>query len=60
MTLQQIHEELPQYSVLFLREWIAQDHPNLPFGQCVTFPGSGRRTFKVNEERYRKWKKGEA
>lgn len=57
MTIKDVSKETG-FTVLFLREWIAQD-PQHPFGQCVTFPGSGRQTFKVNEERYRKWKKGE-
>lgn len=42
---------------LFLREWIASG--TCPFGVCVTFNGSSKRTFKINAERLEKWKRGE-
>lgn len=43
------------YSKIFIREWIAQD-PAHPFGICVRYPGSSRRTFKIREDAYRKWR----
>ena len=42
---------------LFLREWIASG--TCPFGVCVTFSGSSKRTFNINAERLEKWKRGE-
>lgn len=42
---------------LFLREWIASG--TCPFGVCVTFNGSSKRTFNINAERLEKWKQGE-
>lgn len=50
------------YSALYIREWIAEcqksgrDHP---FGSMVRFPGSSRRTFKINEKAFYKWLDGE-
>ena len=57
MTLKEVAHETG-FSILFLREWIAQtsDHP---FGICVRMPGSKVRTFKVNENAYKKWRAGE-
>ena len=46
-----------KWSELFLREAIAQGR--VDFGICVTFPGSTRRTFKINEERLKKWEEGQ-
>ena len=43
------------YSLIFIREWIAQD-PRHPFGICVRYPGSSKRTFKINENAYKKWR----
>ena len=43
------------YSKIFIREWIAQD-PAHPFGICVRYPGSSKRTFKIRENAYKKWR----
>lgn len=50
------------YSLLYLREWIAQcqrEGREHPFGNMVQFPGSSRRTFKINEAAFHKWLNGE-
>ena len=57
MTVKDVSKETG-FTVLFIREWIAQD-PQHPFGICVRFPKSARRTFKINEAAFRKWKEGE-
>jgi len=57
MTLKEVAHETG-FSILFLREWIAQT-PDHPFGICVRMPGSKVRTFKINEGAYRRWKAGE-
>lgn len=57
MTIKDVSKETG-FTMLFIREWIAQD-PHHPFGICVRFPGSERRTFKINEAAFRKWKEGE-
>jgi hypothetical protein len=57
MTLKEVAHETG-FSLLFLREWIAQT-PDHPFGICVKMPGSKVRTFKINEGAYRRWKAGE-
>ena len=57
MTLKEVAHETG-FSLLFLREWIAQT-PDHPFGICVRMPGSKVRTFKINEGAYRRWKAGE-
>ena len=57
MTVKEVSEQTG-YSVLFLREWIAQDHPNHPFGIMVKMPGSKKRVFKINIEAFKKWKEG--
>ena len=57
MTLKDVHDETG-YSLIFIREWIAQT-PDHPFGICVRYPGSSKRTLKVNEAAYRRWKNGE-
>ena len=55
MTVEQTAKEL-QMSKLFLREWIATG--NCPFGVCVQFKGSKKRTFHIDEERMKKWRQG--
>ena len=57
MTLKEVAHETG-FSILFLRECIAQT-PDHPFGICVRMPGSKVRTFKVNENAYKKWRAGE-
>lgn len=50
------------YSILYIREWIAQcqqEGREHPFGSMVRFPGSSRRTFKINEAAFHKWLNGE-
>ena len=44
------------YSKVFIREWIAQEHPDHLFGICVRYPGSSKRTFKIRENAYKKWR----
>jgi len=44
------------WTELFLREAI--DQGVVDFGVCVRLKGSSRRTFKINEERIKKWKNG--
>ena len=41
---------------LFLREWIATG--KCPFGVCVQFKGSKKRTFNINAERYQLYREG--
>ena len=57
MTIKEVSEQTG-FSQLFIREWIAQDHPNHPFGIVVKMPRSSRRVFKINEESFKKWMKG--
>lgn len=57
MTLKEVAKDTG-YSLIFIREWIAQD-PDHPFGICVRMPGSSVRTFKINEAAYRKWRRGD-
>ena len=57
MTIKDVAQETG-YSVIFIREWIAQT-PDHPFGICVRMPGSKVRTFKINEAAYRRWKAGD-
>ena len=57
MTVKDVAKETG-YSLIFIREWIAQD-PNHPFGICVRMPGSRVRTFKINENAYKKWRAGD-
>ncbi len=45
------------YSELYIREWIASGR--CPFGSWIKKNGSSRRIFKINEEAFKKWKKGE-
>lgn len=45
-----------EWSELYLREAI--DQGVVDFGVCLKMPGSSRRTFKINEERIKKWKNG--
>ena len=45
------------YNELYIREWIASGR--CPFGSWIQKKGSSRRTFKINDEAFRKWKKGE-
>lgn len=50
------------YTPLYLREWIAQcqeDGREHPFGSMVHFPGSSKRTFRINEAAFRKWLNGD-
>jgi len=42
---------------LYLRHWIYSD--KCPFGFWIQFPGSSRKTPKINEEAFWKWKRGE-
>lgn len=56
LTIKEVAEQL-NMSVLFLREWI--DSGTCPFGVCVQFKGSKKRTFHIDEERMKKWKSGE-
>lgn len=55
MTVQQAANYL-EWPVAFLREAI--DQGKVDFGIAVRMPGSKRRTFRINEERIRKWKNG--
>ncbi len=42
---------------LYIRQWIYSDR--CPFGHWVQFPGSSRKTPKINEEAFWKWMRGE-
>lgn len=55
MTVKEAAEYL-EWPVLYLREAI--DQGVVDFGVCLKMPGSSRRTFKINEERIKKWKNG--
>lgn len=55
MTIKEVSKQTG-YTPLFIREWIAQDHPNHPFGVMVKMPHSSRRVFKINEAAFQKWK----
>ena len=57
MTIKEVHEQNPDYTILYIREWIVSGR--CPFGSWVQFPGSSRRTFKINVAAYERWKKGE-
>ena len=57
MTIKDVHEDTG-FSLIFIREWIAQD-PDHPFGVCVRMPGSKIRTFAIDADRYARWKKGQ-
>lgn len=57
MTVKEVARETG-LTELFIREWIYSD--KCPFGFWVQFPGSRRRTPKINEEAFKKWRKGEA
>ena len=55
LTVKEVAEQL-NMSVLFLREWI--DSGKCPFGVCVQFKGSKKRTFNINAERYQLYREG--
>ena len=57
MTVEDVARETG-YTPLFIREWIADWGPEHPFGVAVTFPGSKRRTFRINEAAFRQWQTG--
>ena len=57
MTVKDVHNDTG-YPLTFIREWIAQT-PDHPFGICIRYPGSKKRTYKINEAAYRRWKNGE-
>lgn len=55
LTVKEVAEQL-NMTPLFLREWIATG--KCPFGVCVQFKGSKKRTFHIDEERMKKWRQG--
>lgn len=57
MTIEEVSRETG-WTVLFIREWIAQNKDH-PFGVMVRFPGSKRRTFRINEEAFYRWLNGD-